>query len=89
MVTCKSQCSTRKSQCSLACAIVQAFFTQADEGGVSLHSHLAEVIHKLLLDRPSDALSSFESTSIDVKAKHFVAHEAGLKARTHPASLVL
>ena len=62
--------------------VPQAFFTQANKDGVSLHSHLAEVIHKLLLEKPADVFERFESTSIDVKTQHFVARESGLKVRT-------
>jgi len=60
-------------------AMARAFFSEADANGVSLHSHLAEVIHKLLLEKPSNPLESFESISMDVKGKHFAAKEAGLK----------
>lgn len=57
----------------------KAFFSKADKNGVSLHSHLAEVIHKLLLEKPANPLETFESVSLEVKKKHFVSEEAGLK----------
>lgn len=63
----------------LSPSYAQAFFSRSDKNGVSLHSHLSEVIHKLLQEKPADALETFESISLEVKQKHFVAHEPGLK----------
>jgi len=60
-------------------ADAKAFFSQADKSGVSLHSHLSEIIHKLLLEKPANPLEAFESISLQVKKNHFVASEAGLK----------
>ena len=62
---------------------LQAFFSEANADGISMHSHLAEVIHKLLLEKPANPLESFESSSLEVKGKHFTAKEAGLKVRVH------
>jgi len=58
---------------------VKAFFSKSDDSGVSLHSHLAEIIHKLLLEKPDNPLEAFESISLEVKKNHFIAKEAGLK----------
>ena len=45
---------------------------------MSLHSHLTEVIHKLLATKDPNALGNFESLSLEVKAKHFTADEPGV-----------
>jgi len=44
-----------------------------------LHGHLSELIRKLLLEKPADALARLENISLEVKHRHFVAHEAGQK----------
>jgi len=49
----------------------KAYFLQADKEGVSLHSHIAEVLQTLLTSKDPNALANFESTSLEVKAKHF------------------
>ena len=49
----------------------QAYLSVTNKDGVSLHSHLAEVIQELLASKDPDALSKLESISLDVKAKHF------------------
>jgi len=56
-----------------------AFFSQAGADGVSVRSHLTEVIHKLLLSKDPDALAKLESISLSVKAKHFDANQPGSK----------
>ena len=53
----------------------QAYFNQAGPDGVSMRSHLTEVIHRLLLSKDADALSKLESISLEVKAKHFDANQ--------------
>jgi len=57
----------------------KAFFQQANTDGVSLHSHLTEVIQHLLASKDPKALENFESISLGVKAKHFSAVEPGAK----------
>lgn len=57
----------------------QAFFSQTGPDGVSVRSHLTEVIHKLLLSKDPDALQKLESLSLEVKAKHFDANQPGSK----------
>ena len=59
----------------------QAFFSQTGPDGVSVRSHLTEVIHKLLLSKDPDALQKLESLSLEVKAKHFDANQPGSKVR--------
>jgi len=57
-----------------------AFFSQAGDDGVSVRSHLTEVIHRLLQSKEADALKSLESISLEVKAAHFAA-AGGLKPK--------
>lgn len=57
----------------------KAFFLQQNTEGVSLHGHLTELIHSLLTSKDPNALEKLESLSLDVKAKHFKAAEAGTK----------
>lgn len=70
-------CKSRPAPLSAIRAHAQAYFSEVDANGVSLHSHLAEVIHKLLLEKPKDALETFESLSLETKGKHFKAAEKG------------
>ena len=49
----------------------QAYFSKEGPDGVSVRSHLAELIHKLLTSKDPDALSKLESLSLEVKAAHF------------------
>lgn len=58
-----------------------AFFSKAGADGVSVRSHLTEVIHKLLLSKDPDALEKLESISLAVKAKHFDANQPGSKEK--------
>lgn len=58
-----------------------AFFSQTGPDGVSVRSHLTEVIHKLLLSKDPDALQKLESISLEVKAKHFDANQPGSKEK--------
>lgn len=57
----------------------KAFFLQQNTDGVSLHGHLTELIHSLLTSKDPNALEKLESLSLDVKAKHFKAAEAGTR----------
>ena len=59
----------------------QAFFLKANADGVSLHSHLTELVHSLLQSKDPKALEKLESISLGVKAKHFTASEEGSKVR--------
>lgn len=70
----RSQPSHRRPNVALTHPVhpaAQAYFQQTNKDGVSLHSHLAELIQELLTSKDPDALSKLESISLDVKAKHF------------------
>jgi len=58
-----------------------AFFSQANSDGVSVRSHLTELIHRLLQSKDPDALKGLESLSLEVKASHFKAEAAGQRAK--------
>ena len=49
----------------------QAFFSKTGADGVSVRSHLAELIHSLLLSKDPKALEKLESISLEVKAAHY------------------
>lgn len=67
---------------------MQAFFSQANSDGVSVRSHLTELIHRLLQSKDPDALKSLESLSLEVKASHFKAETAGQRVRAAPLCAV-
>ena len=71
----------RCSPTAPACA--QAYFSKAGADGVSVRSHLAEIVHKLLLEKksPAEMLAKLESLSLEVKAAHFDANQPGSKVR--------
>jgi radial spoke head protein 4A len=69
-------------------AAKQAFFSQAGADGVSVRSHLTEVIHRLLLSKEGDALEKLESISLEVKAAHFNAASSGKENTQLPAGSV-
>ena len=76
---------TRSSHALTDCAIPgtpQAFFLKANEDGVSLHTHLSEVLQSLLKSKDPNALANFESISLDVKAGRFQP-SIGVKVRHH------
>jgi len=63
-----------------------AYFSKTAPNGVSVRSHLAELIHSLLTSKDPDALAKLESLSLDVKAAHFEAKQPGSKVKpTLPA----
>ena len=66
----------------------QAFFSKSGSDGVSVRSHLAELIHKLLLTKDADALAKLESLSLEVKKAHFDAAQPGSKVRAAAASRI-
>ena len=72
---------SRASLSSSAPRAPQAFFLKANADGVSLHSHLTELVHSLLQSKDPKALEKLESISLGVKAKHFTASEEGSKVR--------
>ena len=51
--------------------------------------HLAEVLQTLLASKDPDALAKFESTSLEVKAKHFKPTIGVTVRRRHPAPELL
>lgn len=57
----------------------EAYFAQATPDGISVRSHLAELIHRLLLSKEADALEKLETISMEVKAGHFNASAPGVK----------
>lgn len=57
----------------------KAYFQQTNAAGVSLHSHLTEVIHKLITSKDPNALENFENISLETKKAHFTAAEPGAK----------
>jgi len=59
--------------------MAKAFFQQTNADGVSLHSHLSEVIHKLLISKDPAALDNLENISLEIKKQHFTAKEPGSK----------
>merc|ERR1719473_1859559 len=59
-------------------------FMQANTDGVSLHSHLSEVIQELLATK-SPSLDDLESISLEVKKKHFTSLEPAAKNPAVPA----
>ena len=61
-----------------------AFFSQAGADGVSVRSHLTEVIHRLLLSKEANALEKLESISLEVKAGHFSGGAPGSRVRRAP-----
>jgi len=62
----------------------KAFFQQTNASGVSLHSHLTEVIHKLLSSKDPNALDNLENISLEIKKQHFAAAEPGAKNAPPP-----
>ena len=60
-------------------------FTQANAQGVSLHSHLSELIQQLLKAK-DPKLEELESISLEVKAKHFTSLEPA--ALTHQCARI-
>jgi len=60
-----------------------AYFSKAGADGVSVRSHLAEIVHKLLLEKksPAEMLAKLESLSLEVKAAHFDANQPGSKVK--------
>ena len=59
----------------------QAFFQQTNAAGISVHSHLTELIQSLLLSNDPTAFENIENFSLDIKKKHFSPAEPGLKVR--------
>jgi len=57
----------------------KAYFQQANAAGISVHSHLTEVIHRLITSKDENALKEFENISLEVKKAHFTAEEPGVK----------
>lgn len=67
----------------------QAFFSKSGKDGVSVRSHLAELIHKLLISKDADALAKLESLSLEVKQAHFDAAQPGSKVPDAPEKISL
>jgi len=66
-----------------------AFFSKTGADGVSVRSHLAELIHSLLLSKDPKALEKLESISLEVKAAHYDGGVPAAKAvPTIPAGCV-
>jgi len=59
----------------------QAMLLACNKDGVSIHSHLTELIHSLLTDKDANALLNLENISLGVKAKRFAATEPGERVR--------
>jgi radial spoke head protein 4A len=57
-----------------------AYLSQEGPDGMSVKSHLTELIHKLLLAKDPDALATLESLSLEVKAAHFDAAAGAMPA---------
>jgi len=57
-----------------------AFFSKEGADGVSVRSHLAELIHSLLTSKDPNALEKLESISLEVKAAHFDGGKPATKA---------
>jgi hypothetical protein len=55
---------------------------QSNRDGISIHSHLTELIHTLLTEKDVNALQNLENISLGVKAKRFVAPQAGERVRS-------
>ena len=53
----------------------KAYLMKANAEGLSLYDHLAEVVSKLLAEKPEDALEQIEAISADIKATRFVGGE--------------
>ena len=54
---------------------------QSNKDGVSVHSHLTELIHTLLTEKDANALDNLENISLGVKARRFAVTEAGERVR--------
>lgn len=67
-------------------AAAKAYFLQSNADGVSMHSHLAELIQSVLLSKDNDALEKLESLSLEVKAGHFNADEPIVKDQSNGVS---
>ena len=59
----------------------QAYFSQTGKDGVSIRSHLTELIHKLLLSKNPKALEQLESLSLEGNNTHFDANQPRSKVR--------
>lgn len=70
-----------RPQLILTARHAQAMLMQSNQDGVSIHSHLTELIHQLLMEKGASALEDLENISLGVKAKRFVAAEAGERVR--------
>jgi len=66
-----------------------AYFSKTGKDGISVRSHLAELIHTLLKSKDPDALAKLESLSLDVKQAHFDAKQPGSKEAVAPAAGVV
>ena len=62
----------------------KAYLMKANAEGCNLYDHLAEVMSKLLVEKPADALAQLEAISAEVKANKFVPGPAPAKAGTAP-----
>ena len=49
----------------------RAFLQKVDEGGVSLHGHITEVLARILTAQPDNALDALEAVSLEAKASYF------------------
>ena len=69
-------CSVRVSPGQpVSSLLAQAYFAQTGKDGVSMQSHLTELIHKLLHSKNPKALEELESLSLEVKKTHFDANQ--------------
>lgn len=63
----------------------KAYLMKANAEGCNLYDHLAEVMSKLLSEKPADALAQLEAISAEVKATKFVPGPGPAKAGTAPS----
>lgn len=63
----------------------KAFLKKGDANGVSVYSHLTDVLATLLETQPANALDAFEGVSISKKAAHYKAGQVSIAAA--PAEL--
>ena len=47
------------------------YLSKIDDNGVSVYSHITDVLARILAGKPADALDVFESVSLEAKAGHF------------------